>query len=517
MKLNSKSIMFKIAIVYIFVTLLNVTIFNVMVWENQTGLIMDNAILNSQHKGSSIKYKIDNIVGQNGDLSTSQINKILKAASELSVKDISLFTESGEIFVAIKNNKRLDKTVADANELRMINMAITKQGFEDKLFYHKVDKKNKSIALYIPFTYQNDKIAVAAIDFEMKDINKMMGYLYKQCIFIALLIIAIHLGFALLFSKMLVIPLKNLLAATQEISNGKLNIRVPVIGEDEMGQLGSSFNEMTVALQRMQSEAKGSNPLTGLPGNISIARYIDDSLIKKNIICVLYCDLDNFKAYNDKYGFTKGDDAIMYTKDCLITVSQRNDVHDIFVGHEGGDDFVVITPFDCWENYAKAFVTTFDRGIYQFYNGQDARNGFIESVNRQGGRQRFPLMSISIAGVTNQNRHFERHAEMIQVAAEVKKYVKGMDGSCYALDRRTGNVSQVPTKPVAGQAATPPPQQTLQTPQPQPQQQQPNTARQSQTANQIIPQEMPSQQTAQQQPLQQPNQNGQVNPDNRQV
>ena len=123
-----------------------------------------------------------------------------------------------------------------------------------------------------------------------------------------------------------------------------------------------------------------------------------------------------------------------------VDITHLVDMQNIFVGHEGGDDFVVVTPYESWEPYAKAFITTFDRGIYQFYNSVDARNGFIESVNRQGQRQRFPLISVSIAVVTNKTRPFRRHAEMIQVAAEVKKYVKSLDGSCYAIDRRTGSV-----------------------------------------------------------------------------
>ena len=148
---------------------------------------------------------------------------------------------------------------------------------------------------------------------------------------------------------------------------------------------------MSVALQRMRDEAKGANPLSGLPGNITIASYIDDCLNKGKIICVLYCDLDNFKAYNDKYGFTKGDEAILYTRDCLLTAAKRKDIRNVFVGHEGGDDFVVVTEFEHWEIFAKSFITSFDRGIFQFYNSIDARNGFIESVNRRGERQRFPL------------------------------------------------------------------------------------------------------------------------------
>jgi diguanylate cyclase (GGDEF)-like protein len=200
-----------------------------------------------------------------------------------------------------------------------------------------------------------------------------------------------------------------------------------------------------VALKRMRDEAKGANPLTGLPGNITIANFIGENLAKGNVICVLYCDLDNFKAYNDKYGFTKGDEAILYTRDCLLSVTKRDNLRNVFIGHEGGDDFVAITDYEQWEAFAKTFIATFDRGVHQFYNSVDARNGFIESVNRKGERQRFPLMSISVAVVTNKTREFHSTGEMIQIAAEVKKYVKSMEGSCYAIDRRTGSVRQTQT------------------------------------------------------------------------
>jgi GGDEF domain-containing protein len=206
----------------------------------------------------------------------------------------------------------------------------------------------------------------------------------------------------------------------------------------------------------MRDEARGANPLTGLPGNLAIAKFIDDSLNAGRVICVLYCDLDNFKAYNDKYGFTKGDEAILYTRDCLVAIAKRKDMKDVFIGHEGGDDFVVVCEFPYWEEYAKSFITLFDRGIYQFYNSVDARNGFIESINRRGERQRFPLMSVSVAVVSNRQRPFRRHAEMIQVAAEVKKYVKSIDGSCYAIDRRQGPVSPTGQVTLPGQAQAAP-------------------------------------------------------------
>jgi GGDEF domain-containing protein len=431
------SLVFKTGIIYVFVTILNVSIFVLMVFENQLDLIAENAVMNSQLKASSFKYRIDNIIAGKNELSVINLNKILRDASSLGITDITVFNEVGKVFVDISGNAQVNRTDASADEMKNINMAVTKSGFEDKLFYHVVNRKAQKINLYIPFTYLEDKTGVAEIVLYMKDIDKQMAYLYRQCIVLALFIIMLHLGFAAILSKMVLIPLSKLNDATRRIAQGDLAIRVPIVGDDEIGRLASSFNEMSVAIQRMRDEARGANPLTGLPGNITIARYIDESIQSGKIICVLYCDLDNFKAYNDKYGFTKGDDAILYTRDCLLSVAKRKDMHDIFVGHEGGDDFVVICEYQYWEEYAKSFITLFDRGIYQFYNSIDARNGFIESVNRRGERQRFLLMSVSVAVVSNKLRPFKRHAEMIQVAAEVKKYVKSIDGSCYAIDRRT--------------------------------------------------------------------------------
>ncbi|MCX7725249.1 MAG: hypothetical protein N2053_00220, partial [Chitinispirillaceae bacterium] len=148
--LNPHSIIFKTIVTYIFLTLLNISIFILMVFENQLDLIAENAILNSQHKASSLKYRIDNIIKITEDLTNVNINKILKEASNLQINTITIFSEGGNCFVNVVENKIVEKKSADMKELKMINMAITKQGFEDKLFYHEVNRKEKKISLYIP-------------------------------------------------------------------------------------------------------------------------------------------------------------------------------------------------------------------------------------------------------------------------------------------------------------------------------------------------------------------------------
>lgn len=441
MWINTKSIIFRTALIYLVITLLNISVFVLMVFENQLDLIAENAILNSQRIGFNTKHRIDDILNREEDLSEVNLQRIVKEAKILGIDTMTLFSERGVALKAINGGRETPRDRASPEELKMINMAITKKDFEQKLFFHEIHRDGRLIDLYIPFSYATDQIAVAAIALEMRDIGKQMGYLYRQCLLIALLIIAIHGLFAFAISKMLLIPLNNLLTATKSISKGELEARVPLVRDDEIGRLASSFNEMSVAIKRMRDEAKGANPLTELPGNITIARLIEERLDSDRKFAVLYCDLDNFKAYNDKYGFSKGDDAILYTRDCLSQTARREEVNNVFVGHQGGDDFVVICDVPYWETFAKSLVESFDRDVSQFYSKTDARNGYIDSINRQGEPQRFPLMSISVAVVTNKTRAFKENTEIIKVAAEVKKYAKGTEGSCYAADRRCGEGS----------------------------------------------------------------------------
>ena len=197
---NSKSIIFKTAVVYLFLTILNISIFVLMVFENQLDLIAENAILNSQHKGTNLKYRLDNILGGDGRMSPGNINKIVKDAMSLGIMEFTLFSENGRVFTSMVKNAVVERQMADISELKMINMAITRQGFEDKLFYHSVDKKQRTISLYIPLPMKLTR-SVAAIKLEMKDIERQMGYLYRQCLLIAILVIILHFGFAVLLLR----------------------------------------------------------------------------------------------------------------------------------------------------------------------------------------------------------------------------------------------------------------------------------------------------------------------------
>jgi len=442
MRINTKSILFRVALLYIIVTVLNVTIFIVLVFENQLDLIADNAILETQHTGSNLKYRIENIVSGGEELDEETTGKIFREAVRLGIPSIVLYSDTGSFLAAFEGGRRVDLSDAEEELIKVINIALTKREFEEKLFFHQLDRKNQVIVLYIPFIHEFDNTAVAVISLELKDVGRQMAYLYRQALILAVLIIAVHSLFALVVTKMVVQPLRTLTLATQELSLGMLDTRVPIVREDEIGQLANAFNEMSVALKGIRDEAKEANPLTGLPGNTQITLRLERRLLESGKFCLMYVDIDNFKAYNDKYGFSRGDEAILYTRDCILQVAARPEFERMFIGHQGGDDFVVICSYEYWEEYARQLIETFEDGIGRFYNQTDNQNGYIESKNRQGQRQRFPLMSISVAVATNHHRTFSHPAEMVEVVAEVKGFLKTKAGSVYKIDNRQ------PKKPV---------------------------------------------------------------------
>ena len=187
-------------------------------------------------------------------------------------------------------------------------------------------------------------------------------------------------------------------------------------------------------LMRLLTINRRMSPLTGLPGNVQINSELKKHLMKNEEFSILYLDLDNFKAYNDVYGFLKGDQIIEYTANTIV-----NAVHNYgngFVGHIGGDDFIAIMPSKDVEKLCQAIIYNFDNGVLKFYNEKDREDGYIEVANRKGIIEKFPLTSISIAVVVVDKGRFANILEIGDTAAQVKHAVKAVMGSSYAIDRR---------------------------------------------------------------------------------
>jgi PleD family two-component response regulator len=186
------------------------------------------------------------------------------------------------------------------------------------------------------------------------------------------------------------------------------------------------------ALIRRHELSLDANPLTRLPGNMSIERELIRRLADSCKFAVGYADMDNFKAFNDQYGFAMGDRIIFETGQIISHAVTQFD----FVGHIGGDDFVFITTPDTVDKVCQTIIQQFDRILPRYYDEESRARGYIETKTRNGMIQRFPVMSLSIAVVTNLERNFTHFAEISTIGAELKRYLKTLDGSNYLIDRR---------------------------------------------------------------------------------
>lgn len=222
-------------------------------------------------------------------------------------------------------------------------------------------------------------------------------------------------------------------------SNGSRTHRLKILNESieyfikkpvDEGYLYYTVKNLT----RLLTSNRRLSALTGLPGNVQIQAELKKKLMNGEEFSVVYVDLDNFKAYNDVYGFVKGDEILKYTSN--IIVNQVRDINNGFVGHIGGDDFIAIVPYQNIEKICQNIIANFDYGVKKFYNKRDFEKGYIEVANRKGIIERFPLTSISLAVVIADKGRFSNVLEIGNVAAQVKHAVKSVMGSSYAIDRR---------------------------------------------------------------------------------
>jgi diguanylate cyclase (GGDEF)-like protein len=192
-----------------------------------------------------------------------------------------------------------------------------------------------------------------------------------------------------------------------------------------------------VELSMLRSERMVEvNPLTRLPGNIMINRSIQALLEGTKVFAIAYADLDNFKPYNDHYGFSRGDEVLKMTARLILNIVKSRQPGGSFVGHIGGDDFVFVMDPDIIEDVAAEIVDAFDRIISTFYDEEDWAKGFIESEDRQGIRRSFPHVSISIGITNNRQRKFTHFGQITETVSEMKQYCKAVSGSCFRSDKR---------------------------------------------------------------------------------
>jgi len=214
------------------------------------------------------------------------------------------------------------------------------------------------------------------------------------------------------------------------------------LGADDFVAKPFEARELTARIEGAVRRARrllAANPLTFLPGGPAIEDEASARIRAGGPLAFFYLDIDNFKAYNDNYGYLAGDAAIRLAARVLTEVQSAFAGEDIFVGHIGGDDFVLMCDPARAEEVASAIAEKFDAATPGLYSPADRERGAIVARDRAGSAREYPLMSLTIAIATNEKRPLEHYARLADITAEIKKYLKGRPaggGSAWLKDRR---------------------------------------------------------------------------------
>lgn len=251
-------------------------------------------------------------------------------------------------------------------------------------------------------------------------------------------------------------PRKNGLEVAQDLKNNPLFAHIPIMIVTAFGEKHAKLKGLSMGIDdylikpvdadelvarirmilKRNKQVLDTNPLSKLPGNPSIQARVEREISKGGTFAVLYLDLNNFKAYNDIYGFEAGDRILKATANLLVKLTIQNENSEDFIGHIGGDDFIVVTTYERSEELAKRIVHAFDEIAPSFYSKADRERGHIVATDRQGNIRKFPFLSIAIGIVHNTVRPLQSFAHVSNIGTELKKAAKASDKSHYIVDRR---------------------------------------------------------------------------------
>lgn len=226
---------------------------------------------------------------------------------------------------------------------------------------------------------------------------------------------------------------KKLRQATRRIAEGEFEYDPGIPAGDEIGALAEDFSRMAGRLRELEQMSLDASPLTRLPGNIAIERVINRRLHDGVRFALCYADLDNFKAFTDNYGYVKGSELIRLTGEIIYEAVKADGGADAFVGHIGGDDFVMILAAEQVVPVCETVIRAFDAEVVRHYSVEDLGRGGIEGADRYGVQRFFPVMTISIAVIINEAGEFSTAAEIAKAASEIKDYAKEKPGSNYMI------------------------------------------------------------------------------------
>ena len=273
-------------------------------------------------------------------------------------------------------------------------------------------------------------------DRKMKQISMIGGTAFLTTAGLCVFSIIVGALAGLVVTHHIASSIHKLKEATEHIADGDFDYDPHIKTQDEIGSLSEAFLTMGKRLRKLEEMYLDASPLTRLPGGIAIENVLKKRIESNHPLAFCVLDLDNFKAFNDRYGYANGSEVIKETAKIIEGVVKAKGTPDDFVGHVGGDDFVVITTPDAMREISGEIISSFDQRIPEFYDARDREQGHILGKTRQGVEMQFPIMTISIAIVTNERRHLTNSLEASEIAAELKDYAKTIPKSVYVVDKR---------------------------------------------------------------------------------
>lgn len=279
------------------------------------------------------------------------------------------------------------------------------------------------------------KQAEKDIDLKMNEIKTQGLHASRVTVLLALVSLAVAFLVVMIVTYNISRPLRKLEKATALIAEGKFDQDLRLNRRDEIGSLAQAFGSMAQRLKILEESNLDASPLTGLPGNRAIEREIEKRLVAKRSFSLCHVDLDNFKPFADKYGYAWGSEVIKEVARMLSGRLKDDGNKGDFIGHIGGDDFVIISAPLRAEAICKEIVADFNGRIRKFYSEQDRTRGYFVGKDRKGVQQNFPLITVTMAIVTDDGTRFPNPLRMAEAAAQLKEYAKTLPGSNYVTER----------------------------------------------------------------------------------
>lgn len=230
--------------------------------------------------------------------------------------------------------------------------------------------------------------------------------------------------------------IRKLQRATHRISEGDFDFDPRIVADKELDALAQDFARMAARLKVLEQLSLDASPLTRLPGNAAIERVLDERLERGAPFAFCFADLDNFKPFSDHYGYAKGSALLRSTGDLIYATVEADGDPEGFVGHIGGDDYVMVLDVDRVERVCEAVIRNFDAEVVKHFSAEDLKAGGMQGRDRYGVQRFFPITTISIAVIICDSDRFASAVEIAREAALVKDSAKKVPGSNYLISGR---------------------------------------------------------------------------------